>query len=137
MRRVEAEPPVDAVDEVTRAAMIERLSLEIELHDAGESYADLNNLASPLQAIRAVFDLMPTATTDDWADVAARMQAVPAGIDGYIASLRHGASRAAGPFPARRQIEIGIEQARELAGLDGFWSHLASGPGCRPRSPPT
>ena len=88
LREVETAETVDAVDEVTKAAMIERHSLDLELHDAGESYAELNNLASPLQSIRAIFDLMPTATEDDWATIAARMAAVPAGVDGYIASLR-------------------------------------------------
>ncbi|SHI44599.1 Uncharacterized conserved protein, DUF885 familyt [Tessaracoccus bendigoensis DSM 12906] len=127
LRRVEATEPLDDVDTVTRAAMIERLSLELELHDAGEGYAELNNISSPLQGIRSVFDLMPNETDDDWADIAARMQAVPDGVDGYIASLRHAASRADGPFPARRQIDIGVDQARELARHDGFWGGLAAG----------
>ena len=127
LRQVEAAVPVDAIDEVTRAAMIERLSLDLELYDAGETHAELNNLASPLQSMRAVFDLMPTATDDDWADIAARMQAVAGGVDGYIASLRHAADRAHGPFPARRQIDIGIDQARDMAALEGFWAQLASG----------
>ena len=127
LRQVEAAVPVDAIDEVTRAAMIERLSLDLELYDAGETHAELNNLASPLQSMRAVFDLMPTSTDDDWADIAARMQAVAGGVDGYIASLRHAADRAHGPFPARRQIDIGIDQARDMAALEGFWAQLASG----------
>lgn len=127
LRSVQATQAVDAVDEVTRAAMIERLSLELELHDAGESYAELNNLASPLQGIRAIFDLMPTETEDDWATIAARMQSVAGGVDGYIASLQHAASVQDGPFPAKRQIDIGVDQARELAGLNSFWDTLASG----------
>ena len=129
LRRVVAEPAVDAVDEVTKAAMIERLSLDLKLHDAGELDGVVNNIDSPLQSIRAVFDLMPTDTEDNWADIAGRMHNVAAGVDGYIASLRLAASRADGPFPARRQIDIGVDQARELAGLDGFWSKLASGAG--------
>ena len=126
LRQVQATEPVDAVDEVTKAAMIERLSLDLELHDAGEQYADLNNLASPLQGLRGVFDLMPTATEDDWATIAERMHAVSGGVDGYIASLRRAAANPDGPFPAKRQIDIGVDQARELAGLDSFWSKLAS-----------
>lgn len=126
LRRLQATPTEDAVDEVTRAAMLERLSLDVELHDAGEDHAELNNLASPLQGIRAVFDLMPMQNEDDWATIAARMQSVGPGVDGYIASLRHAAAQPAGPFPARRQVEIGIGQARELAGVGGFWDKLAS-----------
>ncbi len=51
-------PDVDDVDRVTRAAMNERLGLDVELHDAGEDLGDLNNIASPLQSIRDIFDLM-------------------------------------------------------------------------------
>ena len=126
LRQVEAAEVVDDVDRVTAAAMRVRLGLSVELFEAGEDYADLNNIASPLQNIRDVFDLMPTATTDHWEIIAARMGAVPAAVDGYIESLRKAAADADGPFPARRQIDIGIDQARELAGLDGFWATFAA-----------
>ena len=66
LRRIDEVSDVDAVDRVTRAAMQERLGLELELHAAGEDLAELNNIASPVQAIRDVFDLAPTATPEDW-----------------------------------------------------------------------
>ncbi|HMR49177.1 MAG TPA: DUF885 domain-containing protein [Arachnia sp.] len=126
LRQVERAEPVDEVDAVTRAAMVERLGLDVELFDAGEDHAELNNIASPLQGIRSIFDLMPTATPDDWAVIARRMNAVPEAIDGYVASLRHAAENPDGPFPAIRQIEIGIAQAEELAARDSFWVRLAA-----------
>ncbi|MFD0865679.1 DUF885 domain-containing protein, partial [Tessaracoccus lubricantis] len=126
LAQVRRTAPQDAVDEVTAAAMEERLSLELALHDAGEGYANLNNLASPLQVIRDVFDLMPTDTLEQWEVIAQRMGNVPAAVDGYVVSLRHAAADADGPFPAIRQIEIGIKQARDLAGEDSFWSRFAA-----------
>ncbi|HLS65287.1 MAG TPA: DUF885 family protein, partial [Ruania sp.] len=54
--------PVDDIDRVTQHAMRERIGLEIELAEAGEDLADLNVIASPVQYIREVFDLMPTGT---------------------------------------------------------------------------
>ena len=77
-----------------------------------------------LQNIRDVFDLMPTATSDDWEIIAARMGAVPAAVDGYIESLR--LAVADGPAPALRQVEIGITQAEELAGDASFWTTFAA-----------
>ncbi|AQP45667.1 DUF885 domain-containing protein [Tessaracoccus flavus] len=124
LRQVDATPATDDVDRVTAAAMRERLGLELELHEAGEDLGDLNNIASPLQGIRDVFDLMPTDTDEQWADIAARMQAVPAAIDGYLESLRLAADRG-GPFPAQRQVRLGITQAEELAGTNSFWTTFA------------
>ena len=126
LRRVEQAEVVDEVDAVTRAAMVERLGLDLDLFDAGEDHAELNNIASPLQGIRSIFDLMPTDSADDWEAVARRMNAVPAAIEGYLSSLRHAATQSDGPFPAIRQIEIGIAQAEELSGRDSFWVKLAA-----------
>ena len=124
LRRIDEVELVDDVDRVTAAAMRERLGLEVELHEAGENYADLNNIASPLQAIRDTFDLMPTDTEEHWKTIAARMGAVPGAVDGYLESLNRGAE--IGVMPALRQVKIGIEQAEELAGRDSFWSTFAA-----------
>jgi uncharacterized protein (DUF885 family) len=105
--------PADEVDAVTVAAMTDRLSLALELYEAGEVGAQLNVIASPLQAQRDVLDLMPTATTDDWASIAARVSRVPDAIHGYIESLRAAAAR--GLVAAQLQVSEGIKQASELA----------------------
>ena len=44
---LDAEAPVDETDEVTLAAMRERLGLHLELHEADELMGELNNIASP------------------------------------------------------------------------------------------
>lgn len=104
---------VDDVDRVTVAAMTDRLRLALELYEAGETLAQLNVIASPLQGLRDVLDIMPTATTDDWANIAARVSRVPDAVHGYIESLRAGARR--GLVPAELQVSEGIKQAAELA----------------------
>ena len=105
--------PSDDVDGITVAAMTDRLRLELELHEAGEYLAQLNVIASPLQGLRDVLDIMPTATTDEWANIASRVSRVPDAIHGYIESLREGARR--GLVPARLQVDEAILQASELA----------------------
>ncbi|MGP7960533.1 DUF885 domain-containing protein [Sanguibacter sp. A247] len=105
--------PVDDVDVVTAAAMRERLGLEVALFDAGELLAPLNNIASAAQELREIFDLMPTATPQDWETIALRLLAAPAALDGYIVSLRE--SVQTGPLPARRQVELVTAQARAQA----------------------
>ena len=57
---------VDDVDRVTMAAMQERLGLEVELHEANEWLGQLNNIASHVQELRDIFDIMPTSTPEHW-----------------------------------------------------------------------
>jgi uncharacterized protein (DUF885 family) len=115
--------PQDDVDKVTLHAMRERLGLDLEVHRTGWDLADLNNIASPAQNIRAIFDLMPTATVRDWDHIAGRMENVPGAIEGYIASLRAGMER--GLVAASRQVRNVIEQAEKHAAADGFFMTLA------------
>jgi uncharacterized protein (DUF885 family) len=116
--------PEDASDVVTLDAMQERLGLQLEIHDSGWDAAELNNISSPAQDIRAIFDLMPTDTAEHWDHIAGRAENVPAAIEGYIASLR--SAREAGKVAAARQVRIVIEQARKYAAEEGFFAKLAS-----------
>lgn len=119
--------PVDSVDRVTVAAAMERLEVAELVRATGAEEACLNNLDSPLQRVRMVFDLMATDTPDDWASIAARLCRVPAAIDGYITSLRHASKR--GDPVRRRQVEAGIRQSRDNIGPQGFFGTLAANAG--------
>ncbi len=116
--------PADDVDAVTLDAMGERLGLLLEIHDSGWDVADLNNIASPAQEIRAIFDLMPTETSEHWEHIAGRAHNVPAALAGYIEALRSG--KEAGQVSAARQVETVIEQTTKYAAEDGFFAKLAA-----------
>ena len=75
--------------------MRERLGVAVELAESGADESDLNVIASPVQDVRSVFDLMPTDTAEQWATVAARLRAVPTGDAGLraLARQRRGAVR--------------------------------------------
>jgi uncharacterized protein (DUF885 family) len=113
----------DDTDQVTLDAMTADLSLTLELHEAGLYRRDLNVIASPAQGIRDVFDLSPTATKQDWENLAARMHAVHDSLDGYQRSLREGI--ATKDTPARRQVLETIDQALAIAAKDGFFVKFA------------
>ncbi|MFF1882488.1 DUF885 domain-containing protein [Pseudarthrobacter sp. NPDC058196] len=117
--------PEDDVDAVTLDAMRERLGLQLLIHASGWEYAELNNIASPAQDIRAIFDLMPTGTTQDWEHIAGRAGNVPAAISGYIESLR--VAKDAGKVAAARQVRIVMDQVTKYAADDGFFAKLAAG----------
>ncbi|WP_144661993.1 DUF885 domain-containing protein [Paenarthrobacter nicotinovorans] len=116
--------PADETDAVTLDAMRERLGLDLEIHASGWDAADLNNIASPAQDIRAIFDLMPTDTAEQWEHIAGRAANVPGAIEGYISSLR--AAAGSGKVAAARQVRIVIEQTSRYAAEDGFFAKLAA-----------
>lgn len=121
LRELDGVQPVDDVDQVTIAAMRDRLGIMIEQHDAGLDVGALNVIASPLQAMRDVFDLMATETEDDWALIAARLSRLPDRVAGYADALR--ASVADGRAPAVRQVARGIEQA---TGIQHFFVDMVA-----------
>jgi uncharacterized protein (DUF885 family) len=121
---LDATAPVDDIDRVTRTDLRSTLALDLESADARLQLRDLNVIASPAQEIREVFDLMPTGTVQDWQNISARLDAVPAAIAGYIQTLRAGIDQ--GVTPARRQVSEVIGQARRNAANDGFFTHFVA-----------
>lgn len=116
---LEGDEPVDDIDRVTKDDMLAELRLEVAASDAKLDERDVNVIASPAQSIRDIFDLMPTATTDDWSVVATRLGNVPGAIEGYIQTLRQGI--ADGVTPARRQVSEVAQQARKHGDPLGFF----------------
>ena len=114
----------DDIDRVTLAALRERLGLAEETYAAGLDQMSLNVIASPLQAIRDVFDLMPTDTDEHRATFVTRMTKIPAALDSYVKSLREAASR--GLVSPRRQVEACAAQCVNLTAEDGYFTNLLS-----------
>ncbi|WP_341957413.1 DUF885 domain-containing protein [Microbacterium sp. LWH13-1.2] len=120
LAKLDALEPVDAIDEVTKTDLSAELSLDLELHDAKWHLRDLNVIASAAQDVRSAFDLMPTATADDWSVIATRLAAVPDALRGYTETLRAGI--AAGVTPARRQVVEVATQIDRYTADDGFFA---------------
>jgi uncharacterized protein (DUF885 family) len=106
--------PTDDDDRIAAAFMTERLGSVLALVDADEHLRAVRNIASPVQRIRQVFDLMSTESTDDWAIVARRLGAVPLAVDQLLATLTEGIDR--GIVAARRQAIVAAAQAATWAG---------------------
>lgn len=117
--------PVDEIDEVTVAAMRNRLGLEAQTHDNGYDLLTLNGIDSGLHWIRAVYDAMPTDTPEQWETITRRLHGVPAAIDGWLDSQR--ASAAAGVPPARRQIDLLAGQVDSWTAPGGFFEDYLAG----------
>jgi uncharacterized protein (DUF885 family) len=124
LRRLDEVVPADRQDRITLAALRFDLETEEAIRDLGDDLCDLDILESPQEGMRLVFDIMPTATDDDWSTIARRMAALPAALDGYAASLRTAAAR--GQTPARRQVEEVATRIASNIGTDGFFAALAA-----------
>ncbi|HLU57655.1 MAG TPA: DUF885 domain-containing protein [Pseudonocardia sp.] len=100
----------------------ERLEAQLAVSEAGEHLRAVRNIFGPPAQVRQLFELMPTATPDDWAVVARRMAKVPEAFTGYTAALAEGSRR--GLHAAPRQVETVVGQLDEwLGGEGGSWFH--------------
>ena len=106
----------DDRDRIAAGVMKERLQLQIALHEAGEELRSLRIIGSPVQDIRACFDLMAFDTEDDWEIAGQRLARVPESLASLETALREGMAR--GLVSARRQALGCAEQAATWGGED-------------------
>jgi uncharacterized protein (DUF885 family) len=129
LREVRAIEPADDAERAAKAVFVERLEIGQELHEAGLLVGELNVIASPVQGIREVFDLMPTATATDWAVIAKRLTAVPGALANLRAGLAHSADQ--GKVAALRQVSKVADQCDTWAGSgtsgQSFFGSLIAG----------
>ncbi len=117
----------DGPQQLAAALLVERLDTQLSLTDAREPVRDLNNIASPVQAIRDVFDLMAYDTAADWEVAGRRLAQVPEAVRGLIATYEQG--RSLGLVAARRQALEAAQQAGGWAGAGPdapFFDHLVT-----------
>jgi uncharacterized protein (DUF885 family) len=98
-------------ERVAKAAMLERLNVAVERYDAGDVTSELNVIASWLQGVRQIFDLMPADGEQAQRNLAARMAAVPQAYGGLSRSFAESAAR--GRVSARRQVEACARQCAD------------------------
>jgi uncharacterized protein (DUF885 family) len=108
---VAAAEATDEREQVAKDAFLERTGLELEIIDAGLARSELSVISGWSNAIRESFDLLPTATPEDWENIGSRLLAVPQALADHRATLLDEAGR--GRVVARRQY---VEQAAQIAG---------------------
>ena len=121
--KLEALNPQDDVDEVTKDALLQSLNKEIRTYESGLYFRNMNNIASPAQDVRSIFDISPTATEQDWDNLASRMHKVGKALEGYAQTLRVGISN--NDAPARRQVEEVLGQVKQITADNGFFREFA------------
>ena len=114
----------DAQEQTAKDAMSERLTITIERYDIGDITADVNVVASWVQGVRQVFDLMPTDGAQARHNMISRMRQVPAAYQGLRRTYLEAAAR--GHVAPRRQVVACAKQCAEWAAAGtGFYYELA------------
>lgn len=104
----------DTLDARCAKLLRERLEGQLALHDSYEQDRYLNNISSPAQEIREVFDVTPSGTDEEWEVLATRLEGVPDAYAQFRTSLAAGAAR--GEFAAPRQVVTAAEQLAVWSG---------------------
>jgi len=120
------------------AAGVLRESLEISgaEYDANEHLVAIRVLAGDVDAARAIFDLMPTDTAEQWSVIAERMSKVPQAFAGMRESWKLGLDR--GVKAQRRQVLASSEQLATWAGrkdAPAFFEQFAESAATVPGAP--
>ena len=119
------EAAAGAGEETARQAMLERLEIACELYESGALTSELNVIASRLQGVREVFDLMPVDGAEAHRNLAARMGAVPSAYTGLRQTYMDAAGQ--GCVAPRRQVLACVKQCAEWsAGGSDFYSGLVA-----------
>jgi uncharacterized protein (DUF885 family) len=120
------------------AAGVLRESLEISgaEYDANEHLVSIRVLAGDVDAARAIFDLMPTDTPEQWSVIAERMSKVPQAFAGMRESWKLGLDR--GVTAQRRQVLASSDQLATWAGrknAPAFFEQFAESAAAVPGAP--
>jgi uncharacterized protein (DUF885 family) len=110
----------DERERVAGEALRERLDMTVAADEIGLDRT-LRNIASPVHAVREVFDLMASESDEHWAAIATRLRDVPPTLDTFRRTIE--ADISAGMLPARRQVEAVVTQLNRVAS-EGFFTEL-------------
>jgi len=108
LARIKAETPETVQERRCSETVQEEMSGALDQHAAGLHYSELNSIHSPMQSLREIFDLMPRSSTEDWENIASRMEGISESLSTYRSTLDQGIEK--GLTAAKRQVSGGIRQ---------------------------
>ena len=108
MAALTALPVTNDDDRRAKDFITERFSTSLAAHDAGNWMRAISAISWPAGHLRGTFDLMPREGEAAWANIVARVRAVPTAIAQLQATYEHG--RANGIVAARRQALAAADQ---------------------------
>ena len=114
LRRIQGERSENIRERRCSETVQEEMTWSIDQHELGLHYSGMNILHSPVQSLRQIFDLMPRMTTEDWENIASRMEGIGDSLASYRETLAEGVDR--GKTTSKRQTAGCIEQIETWLG---------------------
>ncbi len=127
LTRIQSETPETVQERRCSETVQDEMSAAIDRHEYGLHYAELNIIHSPVQSWREIFDLMPRNSTEDWENIASRMENIEGSIESYKATLDAGIDK--NITAAKRQVQGCIRQIDAWLGKgehDPFFDAMAT-----------
>jgi len=120
-RDLEAAAPEDEPERLGQGFLLDWVSGELGLIEAGEREENLSIIVGAPASTRSVFDLMDRSTPEAWEPIVARLDAVAGAMAGYRETLQAGLDK--GRPAARRQAIAVADQCATWAGdgTNGGW----------------
>jgi len=104
--------------------LLEWIDIQLRGYESGDHQWNVGHMATPLDEIRGVFDIMAVHSEEGWESVCQRLETVGDAWNGYLETLLKGLEH--GLLASRRQVESAVRQLDELAGDDGAWDLLVA-----------
>ena len=126
LKRIKAERSETIRERRCSETVQEEMSWSIDQHASGLHYSGMNILHSPVQSLRQIFDLMARSSTEDWENIASRMEGIGDSLASYRATLDEGIDN--GITTSKRQTAGCIEQIETWVGkgdADPFFDGIA------------
>ncbi len=117
LTRLRTAEPSDDRELIAKESMLERLGLEVELHESHITASRVSIVAGAVQGIVNIIDLMPDDSVEAWSSIAERLRTVDRPLRQIVETLAREAD--AGHVSAVRQIHATIEQIRAWTGQEG------------------
>ena len=102
LNRAKAITPIDEIDRIAQAVLIERTESRLQLHDSREAYVAYGQISSPVASIRSVFSIMDLSTPEQVQKAGKRMAAIEGALKSWRDCIEE--VHAEGHRTARRQV---------------------------------
>ncbi|GAA3606933.1 DUF885 domain-containing protein [Microlunatus ginsengisoli] len=116
--------PSDDREQIAKEAMLERLALQVELHEAHIPASRVSSVAGAVQGLVNTIDLMPDGTAQAWEAIVERVRTLGRPLTEIAETLQREADQ--GHVSARRQILATVDQVGGwIGGDDDYFAALA------------
>ncbi|MDR2538664.1 MAG: DUF885 domain-containing protein [Bifidobacteriaceae bacterium] len=117
---------INRTDEIIQRQLLSIIDTQTIIYEKFQDHLrSVNNLATPLQDVRMLFERLPRGTVEEMTKIGRKLANVAKSIDSFRASLEVGLSK--NIMPAKRQVKALAKQAADLADpQESYYQQIAN-----------